>query len=164
MLGLLDGKINFGVLDKAVLQYASDCEELSSSAKSKCELLISQINDITNNSNLPHNLIKANMRCLKFFMLTAALGLVDYTKDMEKKLLALGAINTKLSAFSSAKAGEVEKTFNGYSPEVIEEHRLLALISKGGHSYKRVENRMKILAYYINEFENKTTPSGIKPI
>ncbi|MFR2195016.1 MAG: hypothetical protein ACLS5M_10960 [Ruminococcus sp.] len=82
----------------------------------------------------------------------------------EKKLLALGAINTKLSAFSSAKAGEVEKTFNGYSPEVIEEHRLLALISKGGHSYKRVENRMKILAYYINEFENKTTPSGIKPI
>lgn len=164
MLGLLDGKINFGVLDKAVLQYASDCEELSSSAKSKCELLISQINDITNNSNLPHNLIKANMRCLKFFMLTAALGLVDYTKDMENKLLALGAINTKLSAFSSAKAGEVEKTFNGYSPEVIEEHRLLALISKGGHSYKRVENRMKILAYYINEFENKTTPSGIKPI
>ena len=104
------------------------------------------------------------MRCMKFFLLTAALGLVDYTDKTKEKILSLGAINDKLSAFSSAKAGEVERIFNGYSLDVIEEHRLLALISKGGHSFKRVDNRMQILAYYINGFDNKITPSGILPI
>ena len=164
ILGLLDGKIGFGILDKDVLKYASDCEELTSKAKKQCDLLISQINHIINNSAIPHHLIKANIRCMKFFLLTASLGLVDYTDDSLKKLTALGSINDKLSAFSSAKAGEVTRIFNGYSPEVIEEHRLLALISKGGHSFSRVENRMKILAYYINEFENKTKASGIIPV
>ena len=51
-----------------------------------------------------------------------------------------------------------------YSDPVIEEYRLLALISKGGHSLKRVQNRMEILAYYVNDFSNQTKPSGIQPI
>lgn len=164
ILGLIDGKIGFGILDKDVLKYASDCEELTEQGKAKCLLLLSQINFIVGNNFLPHGLIKSNMRCMKFFLLTASLGLIDYSIDTEKKLVALGSINEKLSAFSSAKAGEVDRIFNGYSKEVIEEHRLLALISKGGHSFSRVENRMKILAYYINDFENKTKPSGITPM
>lgn len=164
ILGLIDGKIGFGILDKDVLKYASDCEELTNEGKSRCLLLLSQINVIINNKTLPYGLIKSNMRCMKFFLLTASLGLIDYSIDTQKKLIALGAINEKLSAFSSAKAGEVDRVFNSYSKEVIEEHRLLALISKGGHSFSRVENRMKILAYYINCYENKTNPSGIVPV
>ena len=69
-----------------------------------------------------------------------------------------------ISAFSSAKADSVSETFHGYSDPVIEEYRLLALISKGGHSLKRVQNRMEILAYYVNDFSNQTKPSGIQPI
>ena len=38
---------------------------------------------------------------------------------------------------------------------------MLALISKGGHSFKRVKNRMEILAYYINNFDNREQSSGI---
>lgn len=164
ILGLLDGAIGFGVLDKEVLRFASNCDELSNSAKKQTEQLLAQINHITSYTGLPQHLIKSNMRCMKFFLLTAALGLVDYTDKTKDKILALGAINDKLSAFSSAKAGEVERIFNGYSSAVIEEHRLLALISKGGHSFKRVDNRMQILAYYINGFDNKMTPSGIIPV
>lgn len=164
ILGLLDGAIGFGVLDKEVLRFASNCDELSNSAKKQTEQLLAQINHITSYTGLPQHLIKSNMRCMKFFLLTAALGLVDYTDKTKEKILALGAINDKLSAFSSAKAGEVERIFNGYSSAVIEEHRLLALISKGGHSFKRVDNRMQILAYYINGFDNKMTPSGIIPV
>ena len=164
ILGLLDGKIGFGILDKNVLKYASDCEDLTEKAKSRCELLISQINHILGDTTLPYHLIKSNIRCMKFFLLTASLGLVDYTNSTSDILIALGSINDKLSAFSSAKAGEVDRIFNGYSPEVIEEHRLLALISKGGHSFSRVENRMKILAYYISGLENKIVPSGIIPV
>lgn len=164
ILGLLDGKIGFGVLDKDVLKYASDCEELTKEAQTKCNLMISQINFITNCPDIPHNFVKSNIRFMKFFLLTTALGLVDYKVNTKTKILALASINYKLSAFSSAKAGEVERIFNSYSNEVVEEHRLLALISRGGHSYKRVENRMQILAYYVNGFENKTEPSGIIPI
>lgn len=164
ILGLLDGKIGFGVLDKDVLKYAMDCDELSGDAETKCNLLISQINVITESESIPHKLVKSNMRFMKFFLLTAALGLVDYTENTKDKLVTLGAINSMLSAFSSAKAGEIERVFNSYSDSVIEEHRLLALISKGCHTFKRVENRMMILAYYINGFENKTEPSGIIPV
>lgn len=164
VLGLVDGKLTFGVLDKAVLKYASDCDALSDDAEKKCYLLISQINHITSNPDIPHNFVKSNVRFLKFFLLTSVFSLVDYSNDTESKLAALGSINAKLSAFSSAKAGEIEKTFNGYSPAVIEEHRLLALVSKGGHPFKRVYNRMQMLAYYVNDFENKTEPSGIIPV
>jgi len=90
--------------------------------------------------------------------------MVDFKTDCKRKLKALDAINMKLSAFSSAKADSVMRVFSGYSDAVVEEYRLLALISKGGHSYKRVENRMQILAYYINNYNNKTEPSNITPI
>ncbi len=63
------------VLDKAVLKYASDCEELSESAETKCNLLISQINAITECPDIPHNLIKSNMRYMKFFLLTVCIGI-----------------------------------------------------------------------------------------
>ena len=76
----------------------------------------------------------------------------------------LHAINVKLSAFGSAKPGSIGKSFMGYSDEVVEEFRLIALISKGGHSFRRVKNRMQILAYYVNNFSNKAQPSGIDPI
>ena len=101
---------------------------------------------------------------MKFLILLIILGLVDFKQDCKKKLKALDSINEKLSAFSSAKADSVDCAFSGYSDEVIEEYRLLALISKGGHSYKRVENRMQILAYYVNNFDNKIQASGIMPI
>jgi len=163
VLGLIDEKIGFGVLDREVLKYAADCEELTT-GKERCERLIDQINHIVTSKEIPHNLLKSNVRLMKFFLLTASLGLVDYTTNTTDKLVAIGSINTKLSAFSSAKAKEVERVFNSYSSKVIEEHRLLALISKGGHSLKRVQNRMEILAYYINNFECLTVASDIEPI
>ena len=164
IIGLLDGKISFGVVDKIVLKYASECDELTPLAKKRSQVLLNQINTITEFLDLPVNYLNANARLMKFFLLLSSLNLVDFTIDTKKKLNAIDTINKKLSAFSSAKADSVEKTFYGYSNEVIEEFRLIALISKGGHSYKRVLNRMEILAYYINDFENKTIPSGIIPM
>jgi hypothetical protein len=163
VLGLLDNKLNFGALDKDVIKYVTDSTCLEPKANEQCVLLLTQLNHITSIS-LAHNLIKANVRFMKFFLLTAALGVVDYLDDAEKKLVALDSINKKLSAFTSAKAKEVERVFNGYSEEVKEEHRLLALIAKGGNTLKRAENRAQILAYYINDFQNKTVPSGIVPV
>jgi len=163
VLGLIDGKLQFGGLDRDVLKYAADCDELARKTEECCRVLINQINHISA-IGLPHGLIKSNVRLVNYFLLTASLGLVDYTIDTHSKLNALHHINVNLSAFNSAKAGAIDKAFYGYSVEVIEEYRLIALISRGSHAFKRVENRMKILAYYINNFQNKITPSGIIPV
>jgi len=163
VLGLLDDVLTFGALDKDVIKYATDLTYLEPKTEHQCDFLLMQINKITS-LDLAHNLVKANVRFMKFFLLTAALGVVDYVDNAEKNLISLDSINKKLSAFASAKAQEVERVFDGYSKEVIEEHRLLALIAKGGHTLKRAENRMHILAFYINDFQNKTASSGIEPV
>lgn len=105
--------------------------------------MIETLNEIADDESIPVNYISCNARAMKFLLLLIVLGLVDFKTDCKNKLKALDAINEKLSAFSSAKADSVMKAFSGYSNTVIEEYRLLALISKGGHSFKRVKIEWK---------------------
>ena len=164
ILGLEDGQIGFGVMDRDVMAFVSDCKELHEDTIVNTNRLIDQLNLICRDETIPVGYISCNARAIKFLLLLASLGLVDFSQDRKRKLKALDSINKKLSAFSSAKADSVSETFYGYSAPVIEEYRLLALISKGGHSLKRVQNRMEILAYYVNDFTNQAKPSGIQPI
>lgn len=164
ILGLEDGQLGFGVMDKDVMAFVADCKELNDDTMVNIHRLTTQLNLICNDDSIPANYITCNARAMKFLLLLISMGLVDFSLDTKRKLKALDSINTQLSSFSSAKADSVEKTFLGYSPAVVEEYRLLALISKGGHSLKRVQNRMEILAYYVNDFTNKIKPSGILPI
>lgn len=164
ILGLEDGQIGFGVMDKDVMSFVSGCKELNDDTIKNVNRLTEQLNLICNDDSIPINYISCNARAMKFLLLLISMGLVDFSQDTKKKLKSLDSINKKLSAFSSAKADSVSEVFYGYSPAVIEEYRLLALISKGGHSLKRVQNRMEILAYYVSDFTNKTEPSGIQPI
>lgn len=164
VLGLVDGQIGFGVTDKDVMKFLVGCKALNDDTVKKTYELIKVLNIVSSDTSIPVNYISCNARAMKFLVLLIMLDLVDYTVDCKRKLKALDAINIKLSAFSSAKADSVLSAFAGYSDEVIEEYRLLALISKGGHSFKRVENRMKILAYYVNNFDNRIQASGIVPV
>lgn len=164
ILGLEDGQIGFGVMDKDIMAFVAGCKELNDDTIENVNRLITQLNLICADDSIPVNYISCNARAMKFLLLLISMGLVDFSVDTKKKLKSLDSINQKLSAFSSAKADSVNQMFDGYSPAVIEEYRLLALISKGGHTLKRVRNRMEILAYYICDFSNKTEPSGIQPI
>ena len=164
ILGLEDGQIGFGVMDRDVMAFVSDCKELQADTVENANRLIAQLNAICEDDSIPVNYISCNARAIKFLLLLMSLGLVDFSQDRKRKLKALDAINRKLSAFSSAKADSVSEAFHGYSAPVIEEYRLLALISKGAHSLKRVRNRMEILAYYLNNSASQTEPSGIQPI
>lgn len=164
VIGLVDGQIGFGVTDKEVMRFLYGCKELNDETVIKVNNLVDTLNEISSYSDIPINYISCNARAMKFFILLIILNLVDFKNECKRKLKALDAINRKLSAFSSAKADSVQMAFSDYSKEVIEEYRLLALISKGGHSFKRVENRMQILAYYVNNFDNKIQPSGITPV
>lgn len=170
IIGLYDSKLQFGSTDKAIQEYSAKANT-PTIGLNNTERMVKQINGIhkiaTYNNDGELKICKiiegTRKRFLKYLLLLSGLGYVDFCTDTERKLRKLKAIDDKLSPFFSAKANAIENEFVGYKPEVIEEMRYIALLTKGGHSLARVENRMKILAHYINTDDDNVS-SGIKPI
>lgn len=161
IIGLFDSKISFGTTDKTIQSYAAKAET-PTIGLDKVNTMVEQINSIISVGNSV--LTVTRKRFLKYLLLLSGLKLVDFSTDTVLKLKTLKNIDDKLSVFFSAKANVIEEEYKGYSEAVIEEMRLIALLTKGGHSLARVENRMRILAYYVNNEGNKTIPSQVKLI
>lgn len=161
IIGLFDSKLSFGTTDKTIQGYAAKAET-PTVGLDKINTMIEQINSIISVGGAV--LTSTRKRFLKYLLLLAGFNLVNFSEDTVSKLNRLKYIDDKLSVFFSAKANVIEQEYDGYSQAVIEEMRLIALLTKGGHSLARVENRMKILAHYINTTNNKIIPSGIKLI
>lgn len=161
IIGLFDSKISFGTTDKTIQSYAAKAET-PTIGLDKVNTMVEQINSIISVGNSV--LTVTRKRFLKYLLLLSGLKLVDFSTDTVSKLKTLKNIDDKLSVFFSAKANVIEEEYKGYSEAVIEEMRLIALLTKGGHSLSRVENRMRILAYYVNNEGNKTIPSQVKLI
>lgn len=161
IIGLFDSKISFGTTDKTIQSYAAKAET-PTIGLDKVNTMVEQINSIISVGNSV--LTVTRKRFLKYLLLLSGLKLVDFSTDTVVKLKTLKNIDDKLSVFFSAKANVIEEEYKGYSEAVIEEMRLIALLTKGGHSLSRVENRMRILAYYVNNEGNKTIPSQVKLI
>lgn len=161
IIGLFDSKISFGTTDKTIQSYAAKAES-PTIGLDKVNTMVEQINSIISVGNSV--LTVTRKRFLKYLLLLSGLKLVDFSTDTVLKLKTLKNIDDKLSVFFSAKANVIEEEYKGYSEAVIEEMRLIALLTKGGHSLSRVENRMRILAYYVNNEGNKTIPSQVKLI
>lgn len=161
IIGLYDNKITFGTTDKIIQNYAAKANT-PTVGLANTNNMVNQINSIV--ALEKQILSNTRKRYLKYLLLLAGLNLVDFSTNTAEKLYRLKYIDDKLSVFFSAKANAVEKEYCNYSQSVIEEMRLVALLTKGGHSLSRVENRMQILAYYVNNTDTETTPSGIKPI
>lgn len=161
IIGLFDSKISFGTTDKTIQSYAAKAET-PTIGLDKVNTMVEQINSIISVGDSV--LTVTRKRFLKYLLLLSGLKLVDFSTDTVLKLKTLKNIDDKLSVFFSAKANVIEEEYKGYSEAVIEEMRLIALLTKGGHSLSRVENRMRILAYYVNNEGNKTIPSQVKLI
>lgn len=161
IIGLFDSKISFGTTDKTIQSYAAKAET-PTIGLDKVNTMVEQINSIISVGNSV--LTVTRKRFLKYLLLLSGLKLVDFSTDTVLKLKTLKNIDDKLSVFFSAKANVIEEEYKGYSEAVIEEMRLIALLTKGGHSLSRVENRMRILAYYVNNEGNKIIPSQVKLI
>lgn len=161
IIGLFDSKISFGTTDKTIQSYAAKAET-PTIGLDKVNTMVEQINSIISVGNSV--LTVTRKRFLKYLLLLSGLKLVDFSTGTVLKLKTLKNIDDKLSVFFSAKANVIEEEYKGYSEAVIEEMRLIALLTKGGHPLSRVENRMKILAYYVNNEDNKTIPSQVKLI
>lgn len=158
IIGLFDGKISFGTTDKTIQNYAAKADSPSIGLQ-RIQNMVEQINYI---SELDFTVVRmSRKRYLKYLLLLSGLGYVDFHSSTVEKLQTLKNIDDKLSVFFSAKANVVESEFSGYSHNVIEELRYIALLTKGGHTLSRVENRMQILAYYINNSNEHRIPSNI---
>ncbi|MEE0060620.1 MAG: DUF262 domain-containing protein [Acutalibacteraceae bacterium] len=160
IIGLFDSKISFGTTDKFIQSYAAKADTPSLGLE-RTNRMVEQINAILSVEKTI--LSNTRKRFLKYLLLLAGLGYVDFNESVEEKLTKLKNIDDKFSVFFSAKANVVEQEYAEYSNAVIDEMRLIALLTKGGHSLARVENRMKMLAYYVNNQSTKI-PSGIKLI
>lgn len=162
VIGLFDQKIQFGTTDKSIQSYAAKASTPTLGI-TETELMVCQINCVID-SGVTNVLPQTRKRYLKYFLLLSGLGYVDFSVNTKDKLSALYLIDEKLSAFFSAKYNVVENMYEGYSDKVIEEMRYIALLTKGGHSLTRVKNRMKMLAYYVNDVSNTQIPFGIDEI
>lgn len=161
IIGLIDEKISFGITDKQIQNYAGSAET-PSTGLTYVERLIKQINLIT---NIDEEIVSlSRKRFLKYFLILAALGYVDFSKDTKIKMKRLEKIDNKLTVFFSAKLNAVEEEFNGYNKILIEEMRSIALLTKGAHPINRVRNRMEILAHYVNNDLTFDNYSGIELI
>lgn len=161
IIGLFDGKISFGTTDKTIQGYAAKADT-PTLGLDRTNSMVDQINAVTLSGNVV--LTNTRKRFLKYLLLLMGLNFVDFTVDTKEKLVSLKRIDDKLSVFFSAKANVVESEYAGYSKEVIDDMRLIALLTKGGHPLTRVENRMRILSYYVNNPNETKIASGIKLI
>ena len=158
IIGLMDDKINFGITDRLIQNYAGNADTPTIGLK-YIESMIIQINHISNYDE--QIVILSRKRFLKFLLLLTATKYVDFTKNTIEKLKRLKTIDDKLSVFFSAKLNAVEEEFAGWNEKSIEELRSIALLTKGAHPKKRVLNRMEILAFYVNNVEFGKQASGI---
>lgn len=163
IIGLMDNKVSLGVPDSIIKKYVTTIDTITA-GKEEVERLLRQINQISEQFKGEKILTASKKRYVKFLMMLMGFGLVDFTEDTEKKLKALGKIDNKLSVFFSSKPGVVTEEFTNYTNEVIEEFRAIALISKGAQTLERVKNRMEILAYYVENIQEKQKISGITVI
>lgn len=154
IIGLVDEKINFGVADKNIQQYCA-CADIPTVGLQYVILMVKQINYICNKDNELVSL--SRKRYLKFLLLLAAFGYVNFEIETEKKLNNLKDIDDMLTVYFSAKLNAVEDRFVGYNPKTIEDLRNIALITKGAHTLSRVKNRMEMLAYFVNNGISKET-------
>ena len=161
IIGLFDLKLSFGTTDKTIQGYAAKADSPSWGLE-RTERMVNQINSIITAEKL--SLDNTRKRFLKYLLLLAGFGYVDFSVETVSKLECLKELDDKLSVFFSAKANVIEEEYKDYASDVVEEMRYIALLTKGGHSLARVENRMQILAYYVNSRDEKRKTSGIKLI
>lgn len=160
VIGLFDNKVSLGTPDNIIKKYVTTVDEITE-GKKEVERLLEQINQITKQYKDRKILKGIKKRYIKFLMLLMGFDLVDFTVHTEEKLKILEQLDNKMSVFFSSKPEVVKNEFKNYSNEVIEEFRSIALISKGAQILARVKNRMEILGYYIENFEEKQQPSKV---
>lgn len=145
LIGLFDKEISFGTTDKQIKEYVSNkSNDLNIETQNYIYNMINIINRISENGT--NNMIKSNKRYIKLLLLLAGFSPQYFDNDINSQLIKLQEINNRISAFNSAKKNMIKDTFVNYTDKEIENYRLIALLTKGAHTFDRVKNRIELLA------------------
>lgn len=157
IIGLLAKKINYGVTDKKVIDFAQKVT-LPITNQNLIENMINNINKITTNDDITiGNIESSNVRSTKYLLVMLAYNYINVNENMNQKLSTFSMLNDKFSVFNSAKEGEIEKAFAGFNQKVIDDFRNITLISKASHNLEDVSRNMKKLGYYVEHFYGADT-------
>lgn len=148
MIGIFDEKLNFGTTDESIIDYVANVNNIGDEANASALRMIDAINAITKCNVRNHG--KFSKRLIKFFMLSAGFGVVDYTKKPEENFNCLLNIESKLPYFNSGKKEKITKHFKGYTEENISRHNELFILGRGSHSSKSTKKVITNLTALIN--------------
>ena len=154
IIGLLVDKLNLGCKDDDIISFADSLNSSSGVDENITKIaykISEQLGFIA--SNCEEGCVKCNKRMLKFIMILSGLEYENYSEKTINKLKGLEEFNNKISSFNSAKKNEITRTFGeDFDENDLENHRLIALITKGGHNRSRVIERTSLLIKLLNKY------------
>lgn len=149
MIGVFEKKLYFGTTDVSIIDYVGNCESINSEGEADTLRMIGAINAITECD--VQNRGKFSKRLIKYLLLSAGFGIIDYTTETDKKFKLLLEIESKLPSFNSGDAEKVKETFPDYSPNAVEAYNQLFILGRGSHSSdstRKVLESLKSLMSY----------------
>lgn len=153
MIGIFEKKLNFGTTDESIIDYVGNCEGINSEGEEDTLRMIEAINKITN-CNV-ENKGKFSKRLIKFLLLSAGFGSVDYCQDTDKKFKLLLEIESRLPSFNSGDPKKIGKTFPNYPQDIIEDYNKLFILGRGSHSTDSTRKVISLLNNIMIYEENK---------
>lgn len=153
MIGIFEKKLNFGTTDESIIDYVGNCEGINSEGKEDTLRMIEAINKITE-CNV-ENKGKFSKRLIKFLLLSAGFGYVDYCQDTDKKFKLLLEIESRLPSFNSGDSKKIRKTFPNYPQDIIEHYNKLFILGRGSHSTDSTRKVISLLNNIMIYEENK---------
>lgn len=154
MIGVFEGKLNFGTTDISIIEYAGNAESINEEGENATCKMIDAINCVTNCNVM--NGGKFSKRLIKFFLLSAGFGIIDYSLDTDVVFSTLLEIESKFPAFNSGDSKNVEKALPDYPKEMVEKYNKLFILGRGSHSSKSTKDTMMLLKDIMEyELSNK---------
>jgi len=150
MIGVFEKKLNFGTTDISIIEYASNSTEINEEGDTSARRMINAINAVSdceiNNSG------RFSKRLIKFFLLSAGFGIVDFTSNTNLKFKALLRIESKLPSFNSGDFENVRKALPNYPEDIVEKYNKLFILGRGSHSPKSTYETLRLLSDLV-EYE-----------
>lgn len=147
IIGVLEGKLNFGTTDNSIIEYVSKVESVSEHTDSAINQIVQSINAVSKSK--AKNNYKFSKRLIKFFFLTSGFGTINYLSNTEQMFEKLCFIESKLPSFNSGSQKVINDAFPHTSDNVIAKYRELFLLGRGSHSPKETKRVISIIEELI---------------
>lgn len=143
MIGVFEKKLYFGTTDVSIIEYVGNCESINAEGEEATLRMVETINKIAECDVVNDG--KFSKRLIKYLFLSAGFGIIDYSKDTDRKFKYLLEIEAKLPSFNSGDANKLAKVFPQYPNSIIEAYNKLFILGRGSHSADSTRKTLEFL-------------------